>query len=91
MDAATIVTADGQLTELRRGHRPDLSIRAVRRFYDDVHEQLRAEYAAIQARWDRGVRKNTAGYALQAYLESGDLLDLVIGSEGTLGIVTGAE
>ncbi len=91
VDAATIVTADGQLTELRRGHRPDLSIRAVRRFYDDVHEQLRAEYAAIQARWDRGVRKNTAGYALQAYLESGDLLDLVIGSEGTLGIVTGAE
>ncbi len=91
VDAATIVTADGQVTELRRGHRPDLGVRAVRRFYDEVHEQLRAEYAAIRERWDRGVRKNSAGYDLHAYLESGDLLDLVIGSEGTLGIVTGAE
>ena len=34
------------------------------------------------------VRKNTAGYPLDAYLSSGDLVDLVIGAEGTLGIVT---
>jgi FAD/FMN-containing dehydrogenase len=38
-----------------------------------------------------GVRKNSAGYALDAYLASGELVDLVIGSEGTLGIVTRAE
>lgn len=91
VDAVTLVTADGELTELRRGHRPDLGIRAVRRFHDSVHEQLRAEYGEIHARWNRGVRKNSAGYALDAYLESGDLLDLLIGGEGTLGVVTGAE
>lgn len=35
--------------------------------------------------------KNTAGYALNEYLRTRDVLDLVIGSEGTLGFVTRAE
>ena len=35
--------------------------------------------------------KNSSGYALDAYLASGSLVDLVIGAEGTLGIVTRAE
>lgn len=91
VDAITLVTADGELTELRRGSRPDLSVSAVRRFHERVHQQLRAEYGLVRERFGRGIRKNTAGYALDAYLETGDLLDLVIGSEGTLGIVTGAD
>ena len=33
-------------------------------------------------------RKNTAGYPVDAYLTSCDLIDLIIGAEGTLGIVT---
>jgi len=33
-------------------------------------------------------RKNSSGYALDAWLESGDLLDLLIGCEGTLGFIT---
>ena len=36
-------------------------------------------------------RKNSSGYALDAWLASGDLLDLVIGAEGTLGFVTAVE
>jgi FAD/FMN-containing dehydrogenase len=43
----------------------------------------------IAARFPK-VRKNSTGYALDKYLASGDLLDLVIGAEGTLGIVTAA-
>jgi FAD/FMN-containing dehydrogenase len=35
--------------------------------------------------------KNSAGYALDAYLASGELVDLIIGAEGTLGIVTRVE
>ena len=35
--------------------------------------------------------KNSSGYALDVYGASGDLVDLVIGAEGTLGIVTRAE
>jgi FAD/FMN-containing dehydrogenase len=55
-----------------------------------VLPRLEAARPHITARFP-GVRKNSAGYALDAYLASGELLDLVIGSEGTLGIVTRAE
>ena len=41
------------------------------------------------ARWPR-VRKNSSGYALREYLESGDAVDLLVGSEGTLALVVGA-
>lgn len=36
-------------------------------------------------------RKNSSGYALDAFAASGDELDLFVGSEGTLGIVTTVE
>lgn len=36
-------------------------------------------------------RKNSSGYALDAFAASGDELDLFIGAEGTLGIVTTVE
>jgi len=91
VEAATIVTADGELTELRRGVRPDRTIAAIQRFRDRVHGQLQAEYVVIRERFPRAVAKNASGYALDAYLESGDLLDLIIGSEGTLAVVTGAD
>ena len=35
--------------------------------------------------------KNSSGYALDAYAESGNVLDLFIGSEGTLGFITEIE
>jgi FAD/FMN-containing dehydrogenase len=44
----------------------------------------------IDARFP-ATRKNTAGYALDAYRASGEIVDLVIGSEGTLGFITRAE
>jgi len=52
----------------------------------------RIEAAAGEiARRFPGTTKNSAGYALDQYLASGDLVDLVIGAEGTLGIVTRTE
>ncbi|MGH7539329.1 MAG: FAD-binding oxidoreductase, partial [Gemmatimonadales bacterium] len=36
-------------------------------------------------------RKSSCGYALDAFAESGDELDLFIGAEGTLGVVTAVE
>lgn len=36
-------------------------------------------------------RKNSSGYALDAFARSGDEVDLFIGAEGTLGIVTAVE
>jgi FAD/FMN-containing dehydrogenase len=81
----TLVTADGEILPLRRGApTPDSAL--TRRFAASIESTLRL------ARWRAAsafpkVRKNTAGFALDAYLASGDLLDLVIGAEGTLGFV----
>ncbi|MGH7631387.1 MAG: FAD-binding oxidoreductase, partial [Gemmatimonadales bacterium] len=46
--------------------------------------------APALANWPK-VRKNSFGYALDEYVRSGDALDLVVGAEGTLGIVTAVE
>src|SRR4051812_29369001 len=43
----------------------------------------------VLARWPR-VRKNSSGYALKEYLASGDAVDLLVGSEGTLALTTSA-
>jgi len=44
----------------------------------------------VAARFPK-TRKNSAGYALDRYVESGDELDLLIGSEGTLAFITAVE
>ncbi|MDX2193949.1 MAG: FAD-binding oxidoreductase [Gemmatimonadales bacterium] len=50
-----------------------------------LHAHLLAHADLIGARFPR-TTKNTAGYALDVFLASGDPLDLIIGAEGTLGI-----
>lgn len=79
-------TADGYL-DLSRRREPDQQHPVVARWRNDVEPLLRRHEAAIVARFPK-VRKNSAGYALDQYLETEDLLDIVIGSEGTLGVVT---
>lgn len=83
----TVVTADGALLALDRGQSPDESVPAVARFLVEVEPQIRALDAEIHRRFPF-TRKNAAGYALDAWLASGDLLDLFIGAEGTLGLIT---
>ncbi|HEX2289711.1 MAG TPA: FAD-binding oxidoreductase, partial [Pseudonocardiaceae bacterium] len=90
VEGLTLLTADGELLRLRRGEPPNTEIQAARRFMQTAAPELRAARAEIAARFPR-TRKNSSGYALDAYQESGDLLDLVIGSEGTLGVVTEIE
>jgi FAD/FMN-containing dehydrogenase len=86
VQAFRMVTSDGEVVALARGETPpDCAV--VRRFRDAVEPALRAARWRVASTFPK-VRKNTCGYALDAYLASGDLLDLVIGAEGTLGIVT---
>ncbi|HEV8612631.1 MAG TPA: FAD-binding oxidoreductase, partial [Gemmatimonadales bacterium] len=82
VDALDLITADGEPLTLRRGAEPR-QCAAVQRFNRDAAPALRAASETIQARFPK-TRKNSSGYALDAWLKSGDLLDLVIGSEGTL-------
>jgi FAD/FMN-containing dehydrogenase len=89
IESAGLVTADGEVTELRRGQPPAGRTLAVDRFEAEAAPAIRAGADLVRARFPR-TRKNASGYALDAWLETGDLLDLVIGAEGTLGIVTSA-
>jgi len=82
------VFADGSRGRLTRGENPP-DVPGIARFL--------ASAAKIRSAWKlastdhAGVRKDSSGYALGRYFESGDILDLVVGSEGTLAIVVGAE
>ena len=97
------VSADGECGWLPRA----LAARTHRRLTAadrrQLVERLRVEdrFAELQPTIERAApliasrfpatSKNSAGYALDQYLASGDLLDLVIGSEGTLGFITRVE
>jgi FAD/FMN-containing dehydrogenase len=80
--ALTVITADARRVVLRRGIRDD-SLHFPRR-------ELESRADLIRSRFPK-TTKNSAGYALDAWLDSGDTLDLFIGAEGTLGFVTEIE
>jgi FAD/FMN-containing dehydrogenase len=56
----------------------------------EVHPKIMDLRKKIGAAHER-VRKESSGYGLKAYVETGDIIDLFVGSEGTLGIIVGAE
>jgi FAD/FMN-containing dehydrogenase len=83
------VLADGSRVRVTRGgDRGDAP--ALERFADDVRPRILASRETLAAA-HRGIRKDSSGYALRAYAESDELIDLFIGSEGTLAIVVGVE
>lgn len=89
--AAELVTADAEVVRLRRGAPPSpADAGAIRRFEEEAAPALRDAAELVSRRFPR-TRKNSSGYALDAWFASGDLLDLVIGAEGTLGFVTEIE
>jgi FAD/FMN-containing dehydrogenase len=90
VEAVEFVTADGEVTELRRGQPARPAIRAAARFEAGAAPAIRAHQDEVRARFPR-TRKNASGYALDAWLDSGDLVDLVVGAEGTLGFISAAE
>jgi FAD/FMN-containing dehydrogenase len=76
IDALEIVGADGEARTIRRGE-------GRREKY-----ALTADGRRLIAEHFPKTRKNSSGYALDYFAESGDELDLLIGSEGTLAFVT---
>lgn len=101
IEALDMVWADGAVGRLERaGPPPDgadviphpagSTALPVHRFLEHVGPAIRRAAGPIGDRFPH-TRKNTAGYALDEWLRSGDVLDLVIGSEGTLGIITRIE
>ena len=88
VDALDCVFADGSRAEVRRGAPPP-SVPAVQRFLAEAPALVEAERTAPSRH--PGVRKESSGYGLAAYADSGDLVDLLVGSEGTLALIVGLE
>lgn len=90
VQALELVTSDGETGWLERGQQgeaPVAALAAVRRFRQDAAPSVLASRQLIAERYPR-TRKNTAGYPLDHWLASDDDLDLIVGAEGTLALVT---
>src|SRR5436305_180041 len=88
VEALDLVFADGSRAELRRGASPP-DVPPVRRFLEQADSLIAAERASPSRH--AGVRKESSGYGLAAFAESGELVDLLVGSEGTLALLVGIE
>jgi len=81
--ALTCVFADGTRAELRRDAPAPRGVPAIDRFLALAHR--------LTAQDHLGVIKNSSGYAIAEYRRSGDLIDLLVGSEGTLAFFVAIE
>jgi FAD/FMN-containing dehydrogenase len=87
--ALDCVFDDGRRAVVRRGESPPAGVPAIERFRYEAREAILA--APTQLLEHVGVRKESSGYGLAAYTRSGELVDILVGSEGTLAIVVGVE
>jgi len=89
--ALDCVFDDGSRATVRRGEATYVTsaIRAIQRFLDGPAKRIRA--AVPRTLSHPGVRKESSGYGLAPYARSGELVDLLVGSEGTLAIFVGVE
>ena len=76
VEGLRVVDAEGELHPLQRATGGDRWTAAAHRLGEP-------------GEWPQ-VRKNSSGYALDRFAQSGDAIDLLVGSEGTLAIVTHA-
>ncbi|MEO7456111.1 MAG: FAD-binding oxidoreductase, partial [Gemmatimonadaceae bacterium] len=88
VEALDCVFTDGSRAEVRRGA-PAPDVEPVRRLLAAATELIAAERLAPSRH--AGVRKESSGYGLADYADSGELVDLLVGSEGTLVLVVGLE
>ena len=88
IEAIDCVFADGSRAEVRRGAPPP-HVEPVQRLLAAAADFMQAERARPSVH--AGVRKESSGYGLAAYAASGELVDLLAGSEGTLVLVVGLE
>jgi FAD/FMN-containing dehydrogenase len=85
--ALDCVFADGSRAVVRRGDAAP-RVGAVDRFLAGVAPEIRAAGASAGT---PQLRKNSSGYALADYADSQELVDLLVGSEGTLCLFVGME
>jgi FAD/FMN-containing dehydrogenase len=90
VNALDCVFSDGDREVITRGETAPKRVGAIARFLRDAH----GEAVAIDKRkpiTHPGVRKESSGYAIHEYATKADLVDLLVGSEGTLVIIVGIQ
>jgi FAD/FMN-containing dehydrogenase len=90
VNALDCVFSDGDRAVLTRGEPPPKRIEAINRFMRDVHGEIVASDKR-RSIMHLGVRKESSGYAVHDYATKADLIDLLVGSEGTLAIILGIQ
>ncbi|MGI9139611.1 MAG: FAD-binding oxidoreductase, partial [Gemmatimonadaceae bacterium] len=89
--ALDCIFADGSRAIVRRGDRSyhsESGAPPLDRLDHGVRARLTEEGAAVR---HAGVRKESSGYGLHDFARTGDVIDLIVGSEGTLALVVGVE
>jgi len=94
--ALDCVFDDGSRATIRRGAELPTqakNVAAIRRFSTHAMSTIFTTAMAEPISHIRhvGVRKQSSGYALVEFAKTGDLVDLFVGSEGTLALIVGVE
>jgi FAD/FMN-containing dehydrogenase len=87
--AIECVFDDGSRAEVRRGSPPPADVPAIRRFMAIAEQVVAAEH--VNPSIHAGVSKDSSGYGVARFAETGELVDLLVGSEGTLAFFTRVE
>jgi len=90
VNAIDCVFSDGDRAIITRGEESPKRIAAITRFLRDVHGAI-VSSDTRRPILHLGVRKESSGYAIHDYAEKADLVDLLVGSEGTLAIIVSVQ
>jgi FAD/FMN-containing dehydrogenase len=90
VNALDCVFSDGDRAVITRGEPAPKRVGAIARFMRDVHGEIVASDKRRPIRHE-GVRKESSGYAIHDYSTKADLVDLLVGSEGTLAVVVAVQ
>ena len=90
VNAIDCVFSDGDRAIITRGEESPKRIAAITRFLRDVHGAI-VSSDTRRPILHLGVRKESSGYAIHDYAARADLVDLLVGSEGTLAIIVSVQ
>ena len=90
VNALDCVFSDGDRAIITRGEEPPKMIEPIRRFLREAHAAIVSSDTRHPAR-HKDVRKESSGYGIHQYADNADLLELLVGSEGTLAMIVGVQ
>ena len=90
VNAVDCVFSEGDRAVVTRGDPAPERLSSVRRFMQEAHAEIVAADRKNPIR-HKGVLKESSGYAIHDYSANAELIDLLVGSEGTLAIIVAVQ